>query len=504
MSKKNRKNRKKNKNNKNYFSYIFFTLLFSVFAFLIFKNYLPERLFPETQVKGENIIIDSLALNAIAESQKNKPDAGDNIETDDAQTDSTGVKLSPDSLIFKDNIISPTKNMEGLSYMVSFFEKLLRIKNGEDVKVRIAYFSDSMTDGDLIVQDIRKEFQKNYGGKGVGFVGITSLSAGSRYSVTHRYSSNWNTQSFLKTQRPKRPFGIDGQVSFANGGTYTLTLNSNGIENSEYLNQPMLFFGKSGNEKAYVNIYADKDTVVRKDLKASNTLNTVRLTTANPKKIKIELHKADTIPFYGLNFDDGKGVHIDNFSLRGNSGLPLSLLNTNLMQAFDRTLNYDLIILHYGANVLSYGAKDYIWYEDKMANVVRHLKVCFPNASVLIISTSDKAVKINGTMQTDPAVEILLNSQKRYARKTGSAFLNLYNLMGGYGSMVKWVQEKPVSANKDYTHFNIDGSKRIALLIYKEIEKGLQKYLNKDIGIDESEYDTENIEDKEHNENTDI
>lgn len=149
------------------------------------------------------------------------------------------------------------------------------------------------------------------------------------------------------------------------------------------------------------------------------------------------------------------------------------------MNAFDRVLGYDLIILQYGANVLGYGSLNYNWYERNMITVVNNLHQCFPNADILIISTADKASKIEQEMKTDPAVLALAKAQKNYARKTGSGYINLYEAMGGNGSMVKWVDELRL-ANKDYTHFNASGSKKVAKLIYNQIDKGYQKYKQKD------------------------
>jgi hypothetical protein len=67
-------------------------------------------------------------------------------------------------------------------------------------------------------------------------------------------------------------------------------------------------------------------------------------------------------------------------------------------------------------------------------------------------------------------------AQKRYALKTESGFVNLYTLMGGDGSMVKWVEEDPAKANKDYTHFNHRGAKKIAGLLYEQLNQGYEKY----------------------------
>lgn len=48
--------------------------------------------------------------------------------------------------------------------------------------------------------------------------------------------------------------------------------------------------------------------------------------------------------------------------------------------------------------------------------------------------------------------------------------------MGGDGSMVKWVDETPARANKDYTHFNQRGAKAIGNLLYEQLNKGYEQY----------------------------
>ncbi len=163
-------------------------------------------------------------------------------------------------------------------------------------------------------------------------------------------------------------------------------------------------------------------------------------------------------------------------SSRGNSGLPLSMFNKNLMNEFQKELGYDLIILHYGTNVLNYGSYNYSWYEKRMQKVVTHVKECFPNAEVLVISTADKTTKYDLEMKTDSAVVPLVTAQKKYAISSQSGFVNLYKEMGGENSMIKWVEEEPAKANKDYTHFNYLGSRAVAKLIYIKIDKGYSEY----------------------------
>lgn len=454
--------------NNSYFGKAILFIVASIACFLVLKTFLPKRLFPEQVTATENILIDSMMINAMNDTMavENIPATG---------TDSTQIK----GVIIDENL-EPDIEGDGYQNLERFYAKLHKLETEKEGTVRIGYFGDSMNDGDYIVQDVRSEFQENYGGRGVGFVAISSLSALSRGSVSHQYSKNWTVQSFIKVKKPTRPFGIDGQVFFAKdpGQTYWVRYKAQSQKHSTELNNPTLLYGRSRNDHAYVTVKADKDSIYNKTISANNLLNTLALTSRDVKSLQVDFHKMDSIPVYGLNFDDGKGVHVDNFSMRGNSGLPLSILSPALMNAFDRVLQYDLIILQYGANVLGYGSLNYGWYEKSMTTVVANLRECFPNADILIISTADKSSKIDQVMQTDPAVTALARAQRNYAQKTGCGFISLYALMGGNGSMVKWVDEYKM-ANKDYTHFNAAGSRKIAKLIYNEINKGYVKYKTK-------------------------
>jgi lysophospholipase L1-like esterase len=451
--------------NNSYFGKAILFVALSVAAFLVFKEVLPERLFSEHVEVNENILMDSMAL--MAQSDTTEIHDTPVIESDSAKTQAYEEV---------DAHFNPVLTADGYQNLNRFYTKLRELQEAKTGKVRIAYFGDSMNDGDYIVQDIRSEFQENYGGEGVGYVAVSSLSAGARGSISHQYSKNWFSQSFVKVKKPMKPFGIDGQVFFAKdpGQTYWVRYKARLQKHSTQLNNPVLLYGRGNNNKAYVTVAADKDSVSSKSLNPVNLLNTLSLSSHNAKSMQVDFHNADSIPVYGFNFDNGEGVHVDNFSIRGNSGLPLSILNPSLMNAFDKVLNYDLIILHYGANVLGYGSLNYNWYERNMTTVVNNLHECFPNADILVISTADRALKIDGTMQTDPAVAPLANAQRNYARKTNSGFISLYEAMGSKGSMITWVNNK--LANKDYTHFNSSGSKKVAKLIYTEIDKGYAKF----------------------------
>ena len=405
---------------------------------------------------------DSLSEESDSIAEIEKQEAQENITFDATQ----GIEFPSETF----------ENYKGYQYLISFYEKLYQLEKNPQAKVRIAYYGDSMTDGDLIVQDVRNNYQERFGGNGVGFVSITSESAASRGSIKSVYSKNWKTQSYLNVKKPINPFGVNGHVFFANDikNPTWIQFEAGLNKHVSTLDNPTLYYGKS-HRRGNVNFIIGRDTL-RKTLSPNNLVNTLKVTSGSIKAFKANFVQADSIPIYGFNFDNGSGVHVDNFSQRGNSGLPISMFNADVMQAFNNSLKYDLVILHYGTNVLNYGTKNYSWYEKGMKKTVNKIKESFPGVSILIVSTADKSTKYDLEMKTDSAVVPLMKAQKRYALETESGFVNLYTLMGGDGSMVKWADEAPARANKDYTHFNQRGAKAIGNLLYGQLNKGYEQY----------------------------
>jgi hypothetical protein len=62
--------------------------------------------------------------------------------------------------------------------------------------VRIAYFGDSFIEADILTADLREMLQQKYGGCGVGFVTITSMTSGFRPTVRHSFSG-WESHSVM-------------------------------------------------------------------------------------------------------------------------------------------------------------------------------------------------------------------------------------------------------------------------------------------------------------------
>jgi hypothetical protein len=430
---------------KNYFFIAFLTFLLSICAFYTLKALLPNRLFAEIAVSGDGVAVDS-TMN----STDSLPNTVSIEEEDDARP------------------VHPLRH---------FFEKLFVLEKTKKGVIRVAYFGDSMIENDLMVHDVRKNYQNKYGGYGRGFVMLSNVNkiyGLSRYD----FSPQWVTYTFLNGVPPVQ-VGVSGYVSIAKNNTHLWTHFSHRA-GAPALANAELFYGRSNNSDAKLTIIADHDTVIT-SLQTDNILNKQPLTSTASKELMLRFNNADSIPFYGVSFTDGDGVYIDDFPMRSSAGLPLSTLDVDLMNAFQQELQYDLIILQFGLNVSPQNKT----YAQKMEDVVKHVRVCFPGADILVISSPDRAKKYGTEMQTEYALPLLLKGQEHYAENAGAGFINLFRLMGGTGSMVKWVNTD--MARTDYAHFNGNGSRRAADLIFKQIEKYYKEYKEENNLFEEGE-----------------
>jgi lysophospholipase L1-like esterase len=489
------------KDQKQFFSAIFI-LAVGGLLFYFTKPYLPQKIFVE-DTNFTDIAVDSLMLQAMGDLEITK----DAVLTVEDSVPSIGAGFIPDiaarapfaqdsipkleKKVSYTNLIQTTDfnyNLEyladslgvivippaipltsytGTVHLARFFEKLYKLEQSKESKVRIAYYGDSMIDGDLIVQDFRSALQDRFGGQGVGFVSIQSESSRSRYSVKHYTNGNWKQHNYMKGSTDSIPYGVNGAFFFPTDSAATVTYIASGIEHSYRLNTPRLFYGL-GNKKALLQVTEEKDSVSKYiPLNALQSFNSVPLTNRDLKKIQLDFSRAQNTPIYGIDFSNTTGIAVDGFSNRGNSGLPLSVLDVSQMKKFDKVLGYDLIILQFGANVLTRKSKNYNWYSSRMTKVVHHLQLAFPNADILILGTADKGTKRVGVVRTDSSVVKLLRAQQQYAAKTESGFMSLFHIMGGINTMPIWNDKK--LANDDFTHFSSKGSRKIGRMIYGKL-----------------------------------
>lgn len=360
------------------------------------------------------------------------------------------------------NYFQPDYEQNGLQH---FLDALLQLQHKKRGKVRIAYFGDSMIEGDLITMDLRDSLQTYFGGNGVGFVPITSVVSSFRTSIIHTYSSDWKDFHFKNDRPDTLLLGISGHSFEGEAGSWVKYRAVNRPHLNHFEKAQLLYSKIYGNASVTVN----NGTPLK--LSGNYAVNMLNIPMA-PKQTSLNM-VFDMEPgneLYGMCFEGDSGIVLDNFSFRGISGIELGKLQPAMLKSLQAKRPYDLIVLHYGANVLfKPELTDYDWFARPMKRVIASLHETFPDASFLIVGTADKSYKKDGFYVTAPGVQPLITVQNEIAQEHGFAFWSLFNSMGGNGSMTKWVEADTSLANKDYTHFNARGARKVAGLLYKAI-----------------------------------
>lgn len=373
--------------------------------------------------------------------------------------------LAPDSVFYS---FSP------LQHALKDFFLALNSKR----KVRIAYFGDSMIEGDLLTQTIRELYQKKYGGAGVGLVPLTSPVAGFRQSVVHSFSDNWKENNILSYNGKGLAPGISGHVFFppsdmdtghASYASATFRPGRGYGNGTFHLAKVLLTPGRTSQ---WVSVHPSGQAPLELKTGEQDMMQFLSVELNGQKgPVQFRFGGGGDFPVYGISFESDTGVYLDNLGFRGNSGMPMTKIPASLLGATDDLLDYDLVILHYGINAVSATVTDYSWYTRALLRTILHFRKAMPGTPVLLIGTADKGYNSPEGTITDPGVPRVVEAQKKAAKQAQAAFVDLFALMGGEGSMVRWVESPAPLANKDYTHFNFSGAARIGKLIFECLEK---------------------------------
>ncbi|MGM9797481.1 MAG: hypothetical protein ACI3ZY_07915 [Parabacteroides sp.] len=336
--------------------------------------------------------------------------------------------------------------------------------------VRIAVLGDSFIEGDIMVGDLRSSLQRQYGGRGVGFVPVQSVAAQYRPTVEEE-AEGWQAYSILDDYQ--QDYALSGMLFKAESVEATIHAKMNdrypGLEEASTLK---VIYAQNQQTIMYLSTNTLQDTLTL-PLPPTEQITQMELQGVF-NEVNIRFTQADGFQALGIAMEDSVGVVVDNYSLRGHSGLSLERLDSASCAAFRQIRPYDLIILQYGLNVANDSVMNYDWYAQRMLKAIAQVKRCFPEADLLMMSVSDRSRKGEQGFETMPAVLALLHAQRKLAKRAGIPFWNLFGAMGGENSMVRYVENN--WASKDYTHLGFRGGREVAKALLEALEAEKEFY----------------------------
>jgi lysophospholipase L1-like esterase len=384
------------------------------------------------------------------------------------------------------NVIQNPRNDNGKTALDAFFRSLayLQAHPEADTVVRLAHYGDSQIEGDRITEYLRKYFQKQFGGSGLGY--IPFVEQATHHAFTRTLKGNWKKYSVFQNKYKNRYYGASGCVfRFGNGKDNQPKRAAVGIHFPYYrqaYDYLRLMYGK--NESPFdLEVRNLRDSVVYAHrFPKSDTLHYVNLPVEPmPKGFQIRLEGESSPDLYGLFLESKNGVQIDNFALRGHSGIGLTSIDQDFLKAQFNLLGTKLIIFHYGGNIVPYDSPNFLWYEQEVYRMLRHYQRAVPDASLLVIGVADAGYKKGEKLHAFASVPKIRDAQKRAAERAGVAFWDFYEVMGGNGAILTWAKARPALVGHDLAHFTPYGQKLVANLLFSALMKEYNRFLKENI-----------------------
>lgn len=385
------------------------------------------------------------------------------------------------------------------AWMDDVFDQLIQAGNKH---LRIIHYGDSQIEIDRMTSEIRHFMQSEFGGCGVGMIPAIQTVP----TTAIKQSCNTELTRYIVYAPDKklksRQYGPMGQTAqLAGNATFTFTKASMKTTKSgtKRFAQIGIFYENADDTGGKVTT---NDTTIEFTLDPNETFAYIYLG-KHTDHATVSMHGNALI--HGFTLDGkGRGVQVDNVAMRGCSGTIFTQIAGQSLATYFNHFNVPLVIMQFGGNSMPYlkpgkSAKSYC---DGLRNQIRYIRKISPKTKILFIGPSDMSTKIGSKMQTYEHLPVLVDSLKRMCISENVAFWNLYEAMGGWNSMIAWVNANPQLAGSDYIHFTPLGAERAGKILTNAMLKTYEYYLNRNPEVKASgkmkEYDINEIDTKSY------
>ena len=458
---------------------------------LHFPSYAEDRQGPE-----EVLDVDSV-LNQVSQS----------FEMSVSETLLDSLEFYRDYLTINPNRIHLPNN--DYTYFDDLFFTLEHAKENQKI-YRVMHYGDSQIEMDRITSVLRQRMQEMFGGSGPSM--ISAVKRISSISLTQSYSGNLHRYALVSDSTSSKAshnrYGVMTQFCQTNGTStvsFSRTKNSQAYEKVKEISTVSILMGNNSEGfKASLDADGIKFEPVQYPAKSGITLITWQLP-HNVEKGTITFQGSAEI--YAVMLDGGYGVAVDNDALRGCSGTIFTRINKELLAESFEMIDTKMIILQFGGNrtpILN-NSKQISSYMSELDRQVKFFQEVAPQATILFIGPADMAKSYNGKLRSYDCMVELNDSIKGMALRNNVAYWDMFNVMGGEGSMVQYVKHKPPLGSPDHIHFTFLGAQEMgndlakSLIIYHDFyqlrqrindDEMLMEFMNKDRELIEQEKET--------------
>jgi D-alanyl-lipoteichoic acid acyltransferase DltB (MBOAT superfamily) len=347
-------------------------------------------------------------------------------------------------------------------------------------QVRIIFYGDSQLEGDRITSRLRRLMRDTGGGSGPGMISPVMPVLYTRSFVV-KPSSNWTRYTLLDYKKgilPHNSLGPMLSVSrFTRAGetpvsvskaTVRITSVPGADDAVSRYDRLRILYGNSS-DTTRVSVYTGSVPLAFTLLEKGTGPFEYSTPLGSISDLTVEFSGKISPDIYALSLESDTGIVIDNIPVRGSAGLEFVMTDRKTFSETLQKLDPDLIVMQYGLNVVKNVRSEYNYYEEGLVRQIEYLRKASGGVPVVLMSLTDMAQKKGDTITTYRNIPAIRDAQRRAAERTGTVFWDAWETMGGEGSIVKWHDQVPALASKDYTHLSNAGADTIASRIYSAL-----------------------------------
>ncbi len=368
------------------------------------------------------------------------------------------------------------------STLQAFYEKLYSLEKHEKQRVSIVHIGDSHLQADVFSGAIRQKIQLQFGNAGRGLIfpyRVAKSNEPSSYKTTTNKVWEAKRNSILTKHLPIGICGFTIETADTSAQINIMVKDQPGLG---YAFTKFSLFHDKGKDNYDLTICDESncEKVIFNSANINISPFISKATFEHPVRqviLKSENHDSTTkkgTRIYGILLEnDSAGVL---YNMIGANGAEFK--HYNMSKYFIEQMPYlnpDLVIISLGTNDAFNSGFNPATFRHSIDTLITNIKAVNPKACVLFTTPPDSYRKTKRGKIKNPDMKKARLEVVNYCLKHNLPYWDLYEIMGGYGSMSKWYSAK--LAAKDWVHFSGKGYLIQGDLFYAALMKGYTKYV---------------------------
>ncbi|NJL12694.1 MAG: hypothetical protein HC913_06675 [Microscillaceae bacterium] len=359
-----------------------------------------------------------------------------------------------------------------------YHQALDALLDNRQAKVNIVHIGDSHIQADFWSHQVRQHFQeeRSFGNGGRGYVFPYSMAkAHDPFNLKVNYTGLWQGCKSIQLSRTCS-WGLGGMTATTTDSLASFTIDPNSRTAQAYpISRVKVYYNVREPKNYFVNLVTENGLQAPCALSADGY---AEFCLPSPQeKVTFRLEKRfptqSEFTLEGISLEnDQRGVQYHAVGVNG--ATVLSYLKVPNLEPQLHSLSPDLVIISLGTNDAYTTQFDAEAYKRNLSRLISRIRMAAPRTSVLITTPGDCGLP-GGII--NPSNQAARQKIFELGEEMDCAVWDLYMVMGGYGSVKRWLKEG-LSAG-DLVHLTGKGYRLQGDLLYDAL---VQDYLNHRLG----------------------